>query len=128
MIGMLMCQQDRRYLFRLVAQSSERFHVAADIFSRICKTLLVRCFFRCSGRKTGIDKNDFVSCVDQIILKTASVSDVRIKFLHSFFTAECKRLCVESVLSELDCFDLHKLILLVHSSYRFETFSFIHAL
>ena len=66
-----------------------------------------------SCRQAGIYQDDFVACVYQIVLQTATIADVFVKLLLSFLATKCEWLRIESVFSEFYCFDVHSFFFFV---------------
>ena len=92
MIGMSVGKQDLCHLFRLISKRSKCLHIRANVLAGKCKTVLIRDFFRCPCRKSRINKDHFVTRIDQIILKASSVSYVFVELIRTFLPSKNKRL------------------------------------
>lgn len=60
--------------------------------------------------KAGIYQNDLAADVNEVVLQTAMVAGVFVEFVHPFLAAEGERLGIETVGTEFNCFDSHKII------------------
>ena len=68
MVSVLMREKDLRDLLGLIAERGERFHIAANVFARVERTVLVWHLLRSSRRKSRVNEDNLVAGVDQIIL------------------------------------------------------------
>ena len=107
MVDVLMGEKDLGHLFGLVSQRGESLHVGADVLSCENHGLLVGNLLRSASRDPGVDQDDLVAGIDEIIRQTRPVTDAGIEFFKTLFTAERESLGRESVLSELDRLDYH---------------------
>ena len=110
MVRMFVGNQNLRHLFWLVAEVLEGIHIATDILAGIDGRILIGHFLWESCWQAGIYQNHLATRINQIVLKTAAIADVLIKFLFSFLTSEYEGLSIESVSAEFYCFNLHNLI------------------
>ena len=102
MVSVFVGKQDLRDLFGLVAKCLESVHIAVNILACKDRTVLIGNFFGCSGRQSGINKDNFIASVNQIVLQTAAIADILVIFIRAFLAAEYEWLRIESVFSEFN--------------------------
>ena len=97
MVGMLVGQQYLCYLLWPVSQCRQCIHIFADALTDIDGRRLLWCTIREACWQAGIYQDDFVACVYQIVLQTATIANVLVKLLLSFLATKCEWLRIESI-------------------------------
>ena len=87
MVFMLVCHQDLGDLFRLIAQIFKRSHIIGNLGADKNLRGFVHNHVRKLCRYAGINQNDFIACVNQIVLQAGTVFYVGVKFVNPVFPA-----------------------------------------
>jgi hypothetical protein len=87
---MLVGQQYLCNLFWFVSQCSQSIHIFADALTDIDRCCLLWCTIRETCRQTGVNQYHLLACINEIVLQTATIADILVKYLLSFLAAKSK--------------------------------------